>query len=199
MMKKISLLIMCVSLIGFSNQTENENLKKQLENLFESSKKVNLATAEKGKARAEIEQAVDWEGIAKLCLGEANSKKYSKGFSDFRNLLKEVITKTAFSRMDKFWENGTTAVVDKVEVKGGTAHVGAKFNSKDETFALDYYLSKKGNKWMIHDIAFEDMKYSVNIKEQLDAFLKEKNFNDLLEKLRKRRDELDKPSKNKSS
>lgn len=199
MMKKISLLIMCLSLLGLSNQTENEVLKKQLENLFEASKKVNVSTPEKGKARTEIEQAIDWEEIAKLCLGETNSKKYSKGFSDFRNLLKEVITKTAFSRMDKFWENGTTAIVDKVEIKGATAHVGAKFNSKNETFALDYFLSKKGSKWMINDIAFEDMKYSVNIKEQLDAFLKEKKFNDLLEKLRKRRDELDKPSKSKSS
>ena len=188
-----------VSLASSANSGENDILKKQLEGLFEFSKKVNLPTQEKEKARAEIEQAIDWEGIAKLCLGEANSKKYSKGFADFRNLLREVITKTAFSRMDKFWENGTTAVIDKVEVEGVKAHVGAKFNSKSETFALDYYLSKKGSKWMIQDVAFEDMKYSVNIKEQLDAFLKEKNFNDLLEKLRKRKDELDKPSKTKSS
>lgn len=196
-MKTLFLLILLVFPLNShstSSAGEGEALKKQLEALFESSKKVNLPSPEKDKARNEIEEAVDWDGIASLCLGEKNSKKYQgKNFSDFRNLLKEVISKTAFSRMDKFWEKGTTSQIDKVDIQGTKAHVGAKFTSKNETFALDYYFTKKGNHWMIHDVAFEDMKYSVNIREQLDAFLKEKSFGDLLTKLRKRRDELDKP------
>ena len=42
----------------------------------------------------------------------------------------------------------------------------------------------------IYDIAYEDIQYSKNIREQIDAFLKESNFASLLDKLRKRRDEL---------
>jgi hypothetical protein len=52
---------------------------------------------------------------------------------------------------------------------------------------------------LISDIAYEELKYSANIREQLDAFLKEKSFSDLLTKLRKRSEELDKPVKTKSS
>ena len=171
---------------------EKEALKQQLEKLFESSKKVNTP-GEKEKSRREIEGAIDWEGIARLCLGDKNTKKYQgKNFSDFRDLLRQVISKTAFSRMDKFWSGGTKAAIDKVEVTGTQAHLGAKFNSNNETFALDYYLDKKGGRWFIVDVAYEDLKYSVNIKEQIDAFLKEKSFNDLLGKLRKKRDELEK-------
>jgi ABC-type transporter MlaC component len=70
---------------------------------------------------------------------------------------------------------------------------------KEDSFGLDYYLSKKGNQWLISDIAYEELKYSANIREQLDAFLKEKSFSDLLTKLRKRSEELDKPVKTKSS
>lgn len=183
----------------FAVATEQDALKLQIENLFESSKKVNTPESEKEKARKEIEGAIDWEQIAHLCLGESNSKKYKgKNFGDFKDLLKEVISKTAFSRMDKFWAGGTKAQIDKVEIQGNQAHVAAKFISNNEPFSLDYYLNKKASHWVIYDIAYEDMKYSVNIKEQLDAFLKEKPFSELLVKLRKKRDELDKPAKSKS-
>ncbi|MFM8270006.1 MAG: ABC transporter substrate-binding protein [Pseudomonadota bacterium] len=196
MKKIISLLVFSL----FAVATEQDSLKLQMENLFEASKKVNAPETEKEKSRKEIESAIDWEGIARLCLGEQNAKKYKgKNFGDFKDLLKEVISKTAFSRMDKFWAGGTKAQIDKVEIQGPQAHVGAKFISNNETFSLDYYLTKKGNTWAIHDVAYEDMKYSVNIKEQLDAFLREKPFSELLVKLRKKREELDKPAKTKSS
>jgi ABC-type transporter MlaC component len=199
-MKKISILIFVLIFSFFANASEQDSLKLQLENLFEVSKKVNTPESEKEKSRKEIEGAIDWEGIARLCLGESNFKKHKgKNFSDFRDLLKEVISKTAFSRMDKFWAGGTKAQIDKVDVQGTKAHVAAKFITNGETFSLDYYLNKKGNRWSIDDIAYEDMKYTVNIKEQLDAFLKEKPFSELLVKLRKKRDELDKPAKPKSS
>jgi len=189
----VALFIPFILLTSVGQANEKEALKQQLEKLFESSKKVNAPAGEKEKSRKEIEGAIDWDGIARLCLGEKNTKKYQgKNFSDFRDLLRQVISKTAFSRMDKFWSGGTKAAIDKVEVTGAKAHLGAKFNSNNETFALDYYFDKKGDRWLIVDVAYEDLKYSDNIKEQIDAFLKEKSFNDLLGKLRKKRDELEK-------
>ncbi|NBT58438.1 hypothetical protein EBT16_06605 [bacterium] len=180
--------------------SEQDALKLQVENLFEASKKVNASEPEKEKSRKEIDGAIDWDGIARLCLGEANANKHKgKNFGEFKDLLREVVSKTAFSRMDKFWAGGTKALIDKVDIQGSQAHVGAKFVSNNETFALDYYFTKKGSRWLINDVAYEDMKYSVNIKEQLDAFLKEKPFSELLVKLKKKRDELDKPAKSKSS
>jgi len=170
----------------------DSQLRNQMEELFQASKLVNEPKEQK-KARLAIEKAVDWDEIATLCLGKQAAKKnQGKNFSDFRNLLREVVSKTAFSRLDKFWQNGTTATIDKVELNKNTAHVAAKFKSKEDVFSLDYYLNKKGSQWLIYDIAYEDLKYSENIKEQVDVFLKEKSFSDLLGKLRKRAEELDK-------
>ncbi|NBX75485.1 MAG: hypothetical protein EBQ92_02945 [Proteobacteria bacterium] len=195
-MNKISILLSVLIFSFFANATEQDALRLQLENLFEVSKKVNTPDTEREKSRKEIDGAIDWDGIAQLCLGESNFKKYKgKNFNDFRELLREVISKTAFSRMDKFWAGGTKAQIDKVDIQGKKAHVAAKFISNGEAFSLDYYLNKKGTRWIIDDVAYEDMKYTVNIKEQLDAFLKEKPFSELLVKLRKKREELDKPAK----
>lgn len=169
----------------------SQEVTTRLEKLFEASKKVNMDGADKQKARETIEKAMDWEKIAQMCLGAKQAKKNAgKNFEEFRSLLKEVITRTAFTRLDKFWEGNTNYKFEKIEVQGGNVKVPAKFFVKGEPFELDYYFSKKGGEWLIYDISYEEIRYSTNISEQIDAFLKEGNFSTLLSKLKKRRDTL---------
>jgi len=177
-------------------------IKKKLENLFELSKNVNHADAKKrAEARAAIDGALDWDKISEDAIGAGEWKKLSGGQrSSFRELLKDVIVRTAYTRLDKFWEGGTTSTFDKIDMEAGNkAHVVAKFIVKNEPFLLDYYVHQKGAKWLVYDIAFEGERYSVNINEQISAFLNEKSFSVLMEKLKKRKAELiaegDKPKK----
>ena len=168
-----------------------KEITSKLEDLFVASRKVNASGEEKQKARAKIEEALDWDKIAQLCLGAKQAKKNSgKNFEEFRNLLKDVVVKTAYTRLDKFWNGNTKYVFQNIEIKGNMAKVPTKFIVKGDPSVLDYYMLKKGNDWLIYDIAYEEERYSTNISEQIDAFLKEGNFTTLLEKLKKRRDEL---------
>lgn len=169
-------------------------IKKKLVELFEISKQVNTA-ATKTKARAEIESALDWDKISELCLGKERAKKNAgKNFDEFKGLLKDVIIKTAYTRLDKFWKD-TTYKVDSIEIKGNEAKSATKFFVKNEPFVLEYFLYKRAGKWIVYDISYEDLRYSININEQIDAFLKEKSFPGLIEKLKKRRAELDDTTK----
>jgi ABC-type transporter MlaC component len=178
---------------------EAETIVKYLEELFAASKKVNTEGPEKNKSRSAIESALDWEKVAQLCLGTSRWKTTgAKNRSDFRNLLKDVIVKTAYTRLDKFWTPDLTYTFEKVEIKGGEARVPTKFTVKGEPFILEYFLFKKGGKWTIYDISYEEVRYSVNINEQIDAFLREKNFADLLGKLRKRLEDLSAEGKKKA-
>ncbi len=171
---------------------EAAEVKREMEALFDASQKVN--GAEKAAAREKIETALDWDRVAKDCLGPVQWKKQpEKNKEEFRATLKEVIVKTAYSRMDKFWDN-TTYQFSRIDVKGNAAHVTTKFNAAGDHIVLDYYLDRKGSKWFIHDISFEDLRYSENISEQITAFLKEKPFSQLIASLKKRRDELTTPT-----
>lgn len=166
-------------------------LKKQMDELFEASKRVNQSRAKAG-ARAKIESSLDWQRIAHDCLGPTYwAKQPAKSREEFEKLLKEVIVKSAYSRMDKFWDHNTTYKFEKIAVKGDSAVVVAKFLVRKDSFGLEYFFHRKEGTWYIDDISFDEVKYSVNINEQIEAFLKEKNFATLLDKLRKRRDELD--------
>lgn len=170
-------------------------VKKKLVELFEISKQVNTNGPGKAKARAELEAALDWDKISELCLGKEHVKKNSgKNFEEFKGLLKDVVIKTAYSRLDKFWKD-TTYKIDSIDVKGNDAKTVSKFYVKGEPFVLEYFFYKKNNKWSIYDISYEELRYSVNINEQIDAFLREKPFSGLLEKLKKRRAELDESAK----
>lgn len=170
---------------------EQLQIQKKMDALFEASKKVNGSGAERTKARNEIETALDWDKVSQVCIGPNFYKKQSPGnISEFKRLLKDVISKTAYSRLDKFWADGTTYKIAKIDLKGGAATVLSKFFVKGDSFALEYYLNKKGSTWYVWDIAYENERYSVNINEQIDAFLKERKFADLLEKLKKRLEEL---------
>lgn len=176
-------------------------LIQRMEELFSTSKKVNLPGAEGDKARAQIRTAMDWNRIAQDAIGKGAWKKQpAKRQKEFETLLREVVEKTAYSRLDKFWTKGTSYKFQTIEVKGGVAHVPAKFLVDGKSFVLDYYLNEKAKRWLIHDIAYEGLRYSENIHEQIDSFLKEKPFAELLNKLKKRLDELsDEESKPKSS
>lgn len=176
---------------------EQVKIKSQLEELFADSKKVNAAGPERKPARNKIENAMDWDQVAKDCLGTTEWNKASaSNRNEYRNLLREVVVKTAFTRLDKFWD-GASYKFKKIDVKGDKAQATAVFKVKDEDFTLDYYLLKQGNTWKLYDVALEDIRYSENIREQIKAFLKEKGFSSLLGKLRKKRDELDEGAKTK--
>jgi len=168
-----------------------KEITSKLDDLFIASRKVNAPGDEKEKARGAIEKSMDWEKIATMCLGPKYAKKNAgKNLEDFKNLLKEVVIKTAYTRLDKFWDGNTKYKFENIEIKGNTAKVPTKFFVKGEPVVLEYFFSKKGDQWLIYDISYEDIRYSTNISEQIDAFLKDGNFATLLDKLRKRRDEL---------
>lgn len=191
----LALIPLLLSPVFAAPSTNDAVIKKYVEDLFVASKKINTP-AEQKKARAEIENSLDWDKISELCLGASRWKSTSgANKTEFKRLLKEVILKTAYSRLDKFWTPDLTYEFQPITWTGGNAGVPVKFTVKGEPFVLEYFFTKKAGKWTIFDVSYEDVRYSVNINEQLDAFLKEKGFSELLGKLRRRLEELDSPKK----
>ena len=177
----------------------SRQLTTKLDALFKASRSVNADGEEKVKARNQIEGSMDWEKIAQVCLGNYAKRNAGKNLNDFKTLLRDVVVKTAYSRLDKFWDGNTSYKYEKIEFKGGSAKVPCKFTVKGEPFVLEYFFSEKGNQWLIYDISYDDVRYSTNISEQISAFLKEKSFAELLGKLRKRKDELSEDAKPRKS
>ena len=159
--------------------------------MFEESKHVNDAdAAAKARARGTIDSTFDWAQIAKECLGEKEWDKRSVAERDsFVRLLKDVIQRTAYGRLEIFWK-GADYRFEKIDITGEQAGVAVQFLKDGDDGLMEYKLRKKGGKWTLYDLAYEGNYYGSNINQQIKAFLKENNFTKFLEKLKKRRDEL---------
>lgn len=170
---------------------EELKLKNRLDTLFELSKKVNSSLPnEKKNARKEIEISMDWERVAEICLGKKQWNRQSVASRNrFRELLKEVIVRSAYGRLDKFWKDAIYRF-EPFKIQNNSTMVLAKFLVESSTLELEYYLHRVQGQWKIFDIAYEGERYSVNIQKQLEEFLAEFSFKELLGKLKKRRDEL---------
>jgi ABC-type transporter MlaC component len=169
-------------------------VKTWLDELFKSSQKVNTPKNDKNPNRAKILSALDWERIAKDCLGKKQWDKQTKKREEFQSLLKDVIGNTAWGRLEDFWKN-TNYQFKKIQIKGNEGVVDAQFVSGSDIVALTYYVTKKGSHWYVYDISLEDLRYSEDIKEKLESFLAEKSFDELLKSLRKRLADLKEDSK----
>jgi ABC-type transporter MlaC component len=173
-------------------------LKTQMEKLFVLSKDVNSSNAAKRRAgRAAVLGALDWDRAAATCVGPKDWQKQSaKSQAAFRDLLRDVITLSAFERLDKFWADITSYTFYKFDMKAKTAFFMSEFKVKNgENYLLEYYLMKKGARWLIEDISYEGMRYKENIAEQVTSFLKENSFPKLIEKLQKRKADLQQDAK----
>ncbi len=179
-----------------SLSAEQQKLKEMLSSLLDVSKNVNEAGAKGAAARKQVEDGVNWDHVAQICLGgpAAWKKQSASNRNQFSKLLKDIISLTAYSRMSTFWED-TKYSIDKVKVTGSTGIVSAKFSADDEEYVLDYYFEKQGGNWKIFDLSVDEDKYSDNITQQIKAFLKENNFATLLQRLEKRRADLKNPPK----
>ena len=167
---------------------DSDYVKQTIESLIAASKQI-LDTSDEGQAnRKKIEAALNWNAISEKCLGRDLWEK--KKATPFPTLLREVVTKTAFSRIAKLWKEVKKFEIKSVTLAGTHAVVKARFVAK-QTFAITYYFGKKDGHWLIDDIAYDDLLYSENISEQINGFLKSHSFSQLLAKMKKRLPELD--------
>ena len=167
---------------------DSDYVKQTIEGLIAASKQI-MDTSDEGQAnRRKIEAALNWNAISEKCLGRDLWEK--KKATPFPTLLREVVTKTAFSRIAKLWKEVRKFEIKSVTLTGTHAIVKARFVAK-QTFAITYYFGKKDGHWLIDDIAYDDLLYSENISEQINGFLKSHSFSQLLAKMKKRLHELD--------
>lgn len=169
---------------------EQKSVIAFLEALFVASRSVNSTGKERAASRERILSALDWSGVARGCLGDAVWKKENpKNRSAFADGLRDVVSLTAFSRLDTFWD-GTTYTFKKIEITKDKAVVDCVFKANDEDYTLTYYLKKGSPDWHIEDLAYEGLVYSKQINEQISFFLKDQSFSALLGKLKKRKADL---------
>jgi phospholipid transport system substrate-binding protein len=153
-------------------------------------KNKKLSRKEKRESVTEIvESLIDLELLAKLSLGKTHwGKITAKQRQAFVELFKETLRLSYFEKLELFTDE--TVEFEKptpIKTKGSP-----KFNvvtyiiSKGDRIQVSYMLTRRNGSWRVYDLEIEGVSIRKSYGGQYNDFLREKKFEQLLVRMRKK-------------
>jgi phospholipid transport system substrate-binding protein len=140
------------------------------------------------------EDRFDWKGIAQRSLGLYWKERSGEEKREFTLLLKDLLIS---SYLDKIIDNysGESILYDKEVLKGKRAFIEFRIINKAETsISLGARMHSVEGQWMIYDLVIEGVSSVKNYRVQFYDIIRQSSYNDLVVKLRKKVNELKKPT-----
>jgi phospholipid transport system substrate-binding protein len=171
-------------------QKYTNELKKIVEPKGEK-KIVGTDEAREKKIAEKVRQFFDFEGLAKEALGRHWTRITPMQRAEYTTLFVNLIE-------DSYLRRTRDMVVDyKVEfvneqITGNNAKVMSRVIRNDADVDIVYVLHRTPKGWMIFDIALDNVDLIRNYQTQFNRIIEQNGFNDLLNKMRKKRNEIEK-------
>jgi len=181
-------LALSLSLPAFGAEAENFVKGKHSE-LTELVTKAKSADDQK-KLDAAFDAVFDYDGLAKATLKDSWEQRTPAERAEFTQLLKDLV-RNAYRRNIK---NTLGYEVDyKGEQDGEAGKVVRtvahnKKNTREEPVSIDYVVHQVDGKWLIADIVTEGSSLARNYRSQFRKVIDKKGFDELLKRMKAKRD-----------
>src|SRR3954471_24127352 len=185
-------LALSLSLPAFGAEAENFVKGKHVE-LTELVTKAKSADDQK-KLDAAFDAVFDYDGLARSTLKDSWEQRTPAERAEFTTLLKDLV-RNAYRRNIK---NTLGYDVDyKGEQEGDAGKVVRtvahnKKNAREEPVSIDYVVHQVDGKWLIADIVTEGSSLARNYRSQFRKVIDKKGFDELLKRMKAKRDKGDK-------
>lgn len=181
-------LALSLSLPAFGAEAENFVKGKHSE-LTELVTKAKSADDQK-KLDSAFDAVFDYDGLAKATLKDSWDQRTPAERTEFTQLLKDLV-RNAYRRNIK---NTLGYEVDyKGEQDGDAGKVvrtiaHSKKNAREEPVSIDYVVHQVDGKWLIADIVTEGSSLARNYRSQFRKVIDKKGFDELLKRMKAKRD-----------
>jgi phospholipid transport system substrate-binding protein len=188
----MALVLLIFVAFALAGETTNQ-VKAELDHLTGIVKDPALQEKAKEEARNSMvkERIVHWfdlQEMARRSLAGHWAKRSVEQRKDFVELFGDL-----------FVESYTTLVVDHLGdqqviylsegADGPTAIVNTKFLSKrNEPTFVDFALLRRGNAWVPYDVVIDEVSIVGNYRTQFDKIIRDKSYEDLVKKMRLKRE-----------
>jgi phospholipid transport system substrate-binding protein len=185
-------LALTLSLPAFGTEAESF-VKGKHNELTELVSKAKSAEDQK-KLDAAFDAVFDYDGLARATLKDSWEQRTPGERTEFTALLKDLV-RNAYRRNIK---NTLGYEVDyKGEQDGDAGKVVRtvahnKKNAREEPVSIDYVVHQVEGKWLIADIVTEGSSLARNYRNQFRKVIEKKGFDELLKRMRAKRDKGDK-------
>jgi phospholipid transport system substrate-binding protein len=138
------------------------------------------------KAAIEI---FDVQETAKRALGRHWQARTPAEREEFVQLFADLLERTYINKIDLY--RGEKIVYTNEAIDGDYATVRAKVVSKQHgEIPVDAKLIRRGDRWLIYDIAVENISLISNYRAQFDRIIRTASYQDLVSRLKTKREEF---------
>ncbi|OLC17582.1 MAG: hypothetical protein AUH29_01480 [Candidatus Rokubacteria bacterium 13_1_40CM_69_27] len=150
----------------------------------------SLKQADKREAvRKVAEQVFDVNETAKRALGIHWQKRTPAEREEFVQLFADLLESTYIAKIDLY--GGEKVQYTGELVDGDYAIVRAKIVTKQRTeVPVEAKMLKRGERWLIYDIAIENVSLVGNYRSQFDRIIRTSSYEELVKRLKTKRDEF---------
>jgi phospholipid transport system substrate-binding protein len=108
---------------------------------------------------------------------------------EFVRLFGELLERTYIARIDQYGGERVRYVGETVE--GDTATVRGKVVTRQGTeIPVDARMIRKGDRWLMYDVAVENISLIGNYRAQFDSIIRKSSFADLVQRMRDRQSDF---------
>lgn len=192
MMRKLFVLVACLSLLAFAAEDPVAAIKKKDAELQTLVKKSSHSAKEKERIKALLGDSFDFGLLAKKSLSAKDWDAQDAASQEkFVAEFKRMVRNSSAKRLELYKADSTIYEPAKMK-KDDEARVVAHLWNQGKETVLEYKMSLVDGKWMAWDLVIDDLSTARNYKDQFSQILKTKSFADLIDIISKKADEADK-------
>ena len=131
----------------------------------------------------------DFGENAKRSLGRHWADRTQAERDEFVKLFGDLLERSYISKIEVY--GGEKILYSGEKVDGDQATVATKIITKNGTdVPIDYRMLKKGDRWLVYDVNIEGVSLVSNYRTQFNKIIQTSSYNDLVQKMKTKQDEL---------
>jgi phospholipid transport system substrate-binding protein len=145
---------------------------------------------ERRAAVTKIAQEIfDFPEVARRSLARHWQPLTDKQREEFTALFSDLLERSYISKIELYSGEKITYASERID--GDTATVATRVLTKSGTeVPIDYRLLRKGTRWLVYDVNIEGVSLVSNYRTQFNKIIQTSSFNELIQKLKTKQEEL---------
>ena len=131
----------------------------------------------------------DFQEIARRSLARHWQALTDKQREEFVGLFADLLERSYISKIELY--GGEKILYTTERTDGDAATVSTKIMTKNGTeVPIDYRMHKRADRWLVYDVSIEGVSLVSNYRTQFNKIIQTASFNELMQKMRTKQDEL---------
>lgn len=135
------------------------------------------------------QETFDFREISQRALARHWQGRTAAERDEFVDLFTDLLERSYIGQIEQY-SGGEKIVYVGETIEGDVAQVRTKLVTKQSTeIPVDYRLLRRGDTWLVYDVAIEGVSLVSNYRAQFDRIIRSSSFKGLAEKLKAKKDE----------